>query len=406
MGESLLRRLRRERGWSCEEVATRLQQLTEDEIAVDAHSVGRWERGLRHPTPRYQRLLGALFDLPPGMFASDPAPSSTKAHDIIDDMRRRQLLTMMAAGVLGALDLEHLMAPQIEAELLPGLTELTHQYLRLRETMRVAALQPAVVAHLARLRDHLTQPMTAGLRRQVLGLAAETAILAGRNSNTLGNRGGATAFLEMARDLGEEAGAATTVARVTAIRAGLFSANSGGRGDSRLGVAMLDAAWERVRLHGDDQTRTYVLALRSEQRAGADDGPGSDRDFAAAVELMDQRGPWPTAAASPRFPFEMQAIDGNRLGMLRRANAIPTLDAARATMEREGRASWAATIGIDRAVAMAALGEVEGACRELIAAWTSSLDLGAGHNVVRIEAARRHLPDCRATRELDALLAG
>jgi len=36
--------------------------LGEPEVRVDGHMVGRWERGIRRPGPRYARLLCGLYD--------------------------------------------------------------------------------------------------------------------------------------------------------------------------------------------------------------------------------------------------------------------------------------------------------------------------------------------------------
>src|SRR5882762_2375546 len=56
------------RGWSLEETADRLHDLArslgQPEPAVDAHMVGRWERGGRTPGPRYAKLLCLLYDRP------------------------------------------------------------------------------------------------------------------------------------------------------------------------------------------------------------------------------------------------------------------------------------------------------------------------------------------------------
>lgn len=63
-----LRLQRRLRGWSQEDVAAGLYRvassLGETDIGVDATMISRWERGTRHPRPRYVRLLSLLFDLP------------------------------------------------------------------------------------------------------------------------------------------------------------------------------------------------------------------------------------------------------------------------------------------------------------------------------------------------------
>jgi transcriptional regulator with XRE-family HTH domain len=63
-----LRLQRRLRGWSQDDVAAGLcrvaSALGEPDLGVDATMVSRWERGTRHPRPRYVRLLCQLFDMP------------------------------------------------------------------------------------------------------------------------------------------------------------------------------------------------------------------------------------------------------------------------------------------------------------------------------------------------------
>jgi transcriptional regulator with XRE-family HTH domain len=62
-----LRHQRQLRGWTLEDVAEELHLLAGDgpELGVVAHMVGRWERGVRRPSPPYVRLLSLLFELPP-----------------------------------------------------------------------------------------------------------------------------------------------------------------------------------------------------------------------------------------------------------------------------------------------------------------------------------------------------
>src|SRR2546430_16360272 len=92
-----LRYQRRLRGWTLDEVAERLHRLAMagPELGVDAHMVGRWERGVRRPAPRYVALLCQLFELPAdelGLVEEtiEAAEPTDKAKE--DDVRRRQFL--------------------------------------------------------------------------------------------------------------------------------------------------------------------------------------------------------------------------------------------------------------------------------------------------------------------------
>jgi transcriptional regulator with XRE-family HTH domain len=62
-----LRRERELRGWSQDDLADHLcrsaVELGEPNPGVDRNTVGRWERGVRHPQPHYVRLLCNVFQL-------------------------------------------------------------------------------------------------------------------------------------------------------------------------------------------------------------------------------------------------------------------------------------------------------------------------------------------------------
>ena len=63
---TMLRRLREERGWSLRRVADELCLLAESEDenrlpGVNANMVGVWERGWKRPSPFYQALFCQLY---------------------------------------------------------------------------------------------------------------------------------------------------------------------------------------------------------------------------------------------------------------------------------------------------------------------------------------------------------
>ena len=60
----------------------------ESDLGVDATMVSRWERGTRHPRPRYVRLLAQLFDLPVeelGLVEEDDPEAGEADHDSFVD---------------------------------------------------------------------------------------------------------------------------------------------------------------------------------------------------------------------------------------------------------------------------------------------------------------------------------
>ncbi|TMC01459.1 MAG: helix-turn-helix transcriptional regulator, partial [Chloroflexi bacterium] len=194
-----LRHQRRLRGWTLDEVAEGLHRLSMggSELGVDAHMVGRWERGVRRPAPRYVALLCRLFELPADELGLvDEAVEAAETVDKEDDVRRRQFLQYMSV-VTGAtmLDWDRL-AAMLRDQLGPGdrvlvddLEVITRSYARQVETVAPGGLLPALRSHLAMLSGSLHGGQPESVRLRLLSLTGETAVLAGRLSWLLENRG-------------------------------------------------------------------------------------------------------------------------------------------------------------------------------------------------------------------------
>jgi transcriptional regulator with XRE-family HTH domain len=138
-----LRYQRRLRGWTLDEVADRLHRLAEamgsPELGVDAHMVGRWERGVRRPAPRYVALLCRAFELPADELGliDGPEPAELKEENV----RRRQFLQYLSVvGGATMLDWERLVSlargdkPAADQFVLDDLEALTKSYARQVET--------------------------------------------------------------------------------------------------------------------------------------------------------------------------------------------------------------------------------------------------------------------------------
>src|SRR5262252_749566 len=84
------------RGWTLDEVAERLHRLAMagPELGVDAHMVGRWERGVRRPAPRYVALLCQLFELPADELGLVDRVDAALTKE--NDVRRRRFLEYLA----------------------------------------------------------------------------------------------------------------------------------------------------------------------------------------------------------------------------------------------------------------------------------------------------------------------
>jgi transcriptional regulator with XRE-family HTH domain len=299
-----LRHQRRLRGWTLDEVAEGLHRLSMSgaELGVDAHMVGRWERGVRRPAPRYVALLCRLFELPAdelGLVVE--AVEAAETVDKEDDVRRRQFLQYMSV-VTGAtmLDWDRL-AAMLRGQLGPGdrvlvddLEVITRSYARQVETVAPGSLLPALRSHLAMLSGSLHGGQPEPVRRRLLSLTGEAAVLAGRLSWLLDNRGEARQCWNLASELAREAGDDTLLAEALGNQRVLHSTipNRGQYGRPDRALAVLDAAEERLTSTSSPYARMMVLLLRAEDHAAVGDAEASQRDLEAAeAALASADGP-------------------------------------------------------------------------------------------------------------------
>jgi transcriptional regulator with XRE-family HTH domain len=289
-----LRHQRRLRGWTLDEVAEGLHRLTPGgpELGVDAHMVGRWERGVRRPAPRYVALLCKLFELPADELGLvEEAAESAETDDKEDDVRRRQFLQYLSV-VTGAtmLDWDRL-GSMLRGQLGPSdrvlvddLEVITRNYARQVETVAPGSLLPALRSHLAMLSGMLQGGQPEPVRRRLLSLTGATAVLAGRLSWLLDNRGETRQCWALAGELAREAGDGTLAAESLANQRVLHSTipNRGRYGRPDRALAVLDAAEERLSSTSSPYARMMVLLLRAEDHAALGDANASRRDLAAA----------------------------------------------------------------------------------------------------------------------------
>lgn len=299
-----LRHQRRLHGWTLDEVAEGLHRLSLGgaELGVDAHMVGRWERGVRRPAPRYVALLCRLFELPADELGLvEEAVEAAETVDKEDDVRRRQFLQYMSV-VTGAtmLDWDRL-AAMLRGQLGPGdrvlvddLEVITRSYARQVETVAPGSLLPALRSHLAVLSGSLHAGQPDEVRRRLLSLTGETAVLAGRLSWLLDNRGEARQCWNLACDLAKEAGDDTLLAEALGNQRVLYSTipNRGQYGRPDRALAVLDAAVGRLTPTSSPYARMMVLLLRAEDHAAIGNADASQRDLEAAeAALISAGGP-------------------------------------------------------------------------------------------------------------------
>jgi transcriptional regulator with XRE-family HTH domain len=181
----------------------------EQELGVDATMVSRWERGTRHPRPRYMRLLCQLFDLPAEQLGLVPEAELALVPLLPvdelegDETERRSFLQEIAAllglaplppflpqGPTGAdagrpeswERLEHALGRpgQVDVAAIEQLERVTEALERLEPTaVSSRALLGPATGHLDAVSMLLQASLPSGLRTRLSALAGETAALVG-----------------------------------------------------------------------------------------------------------------------------------------------------------------------------------------------------------------------------------
>jgi transcriptional regulator with XRE-family HTH domain len=416
-----LRHRRRLRGWTLDEVAEGLHRLSLGgaELGVDAHMVGRWERGVRRPAPRYVALLCRLFELPADELGlvEEAVEAADAAVDKEDDVRRRQFLQYMSV-VTGAtmLDWDRLSA-MLRGQLGPGdrvlvddLEVITRSYARQVETVAPGSLLPALRSHLAMLSGSLHAGQPEPVRRRLLSLTGETAVLAGRLSWLLDNRGEARHCWTLACDLAREAGDDTLLAEALGNQRVLHSTipNRGQYGRPDRALAVLDAAEERLAPTSSPYARMMVLLLRAEDHAAVGDADASQRDLAAAESAL-------LSADRPHDGYyalwDAGRIAGYRgscaLALGRPEEACTVLEGALGQTS-EALIGQRCAVMTDLATAYAMQREIEHSAALLVQSADTAERTGLGELLQRVHGARVHLDpwsNAPAVRLLDERLA-
>ncbi len=413
-----LRYYRRQKGWTLEDVAEGLHRMVEDsdsvELGVDAHMVGRWERGVRRPAARYVALLCELFELPADELGLVDGVNAAQTKE--NDVRRRQFLEYLAV-VSGAtmLDWDRVgtlingTVGTTDPLLLDDLSALTRSYMRQAETLAPRSLLPALRSHLTILTGALKASQPPVARRRLLSMAAETAAMAGRLSHLLENRGDANSWCSYARELAAEAGDETMVALALTLtrlqHTPIPYGNHGG--DNRVALALLERAADHLKPSSPPQVKIYVLATRAEDRAVSGDEVGSLRDLDLAETVLAQT---PYQDGGYFLRWDVARLGGYRGSC---ALALKRYDEAASVLETAVKGVSPATAPqrcamlTDLAAAYAGQQEVERACSLLGQSLTISSENGLGILIRRVNGARQRLApwqDTPAVRRLDEQL--
>jgi transcriptional regulator with XRE-family HTH domain len=237
-----LRELRRDLGWTQQEMADRIAHLAwmqhREHAAVNADMVAKWERGVKGVSPRYRELLCRLFGVTPDQLGLKNTPSAAPGgtRPLADD---QSLLAMLdnAAGLLDQLGAAgtalapHMLHAWKDAvttrrsmlglldpsatdpvgharaatATVADLEQLAERYHALYETADPLALLTTVAAHVRMAQDALRQDPVADERRRLLRNLAQVAILAGRlAADDLGNTMSGRAYYSVALDIARE----------------------------------------------------------------------------------------------------------------------------------------------------------------------------------------------------------
>jgi transcriptional regulator with XRE-family HTH domain len=300
-----LRQLRREAGWTQQQLADKLNYFAwthgQGRTAVNADMVAKWERGVKGISPRYRALLCQLFGVTAEQLGIRPAVSpapSRPARDteslvaMLDDAA--SLLDQLGAAgtalapqmlsawkdtatsrrtMLGLLDpaaTDPAGHARAATATLADFEQLAQRYQALHATADPAALLTPVAAHVRMARAALGQEHPAAERRRLLRNLATVATLAGRLAyEDLGDALSGRAYYSMALDNAREAEddqAAAVVLGYTAQLAhaeGITSAAT-----SHLAAALLHA--ERA-----PALRPWLASIQATLRADSGDHTGA-----------------------------------------------------------------------------------------------------------------------------------
>lgn len=402
-----LRRQRMLRGWTLDDVAERLHRVAAasggPEPGVDAHMIGRWERGVRRPTPRYVAMLCELFQRDADELGLVDDAGFAEPKEI--DLRRRQFLQYLAGlGGVTVLDWERLAAPappsdRVDEHLFQDLRTLTDGYARQVEVLGPQSLAPALRSHLAMLSGFLQASQPPAMRRRLQSLAGETAALAGRLAHLIENRSDAHACWTFAAGLAREAEDGELLAFVLALwRSQHSSIPHGGRGgEPTRAIRLLDEAAGALGERAAPHLRAFVLASRAEDHAAAGDRYAASRDLDLAQGALE--------AAEASHEGFLAGWDAGRIAGYRGSCllALDRPEEAAVVLERAlaltpaRRAGQRSAVLTDLAASYALQREVEHACALLGDAVAVAQRTGLAELVQRAYGVRRHLAPWRRT---------
>lgn len=383
-----LREARTRRGWTLQDVADVMYQYSIEmglpESKADGSLVGKWERGTKQPGNGYVLLLCLAYEQEPHELALPARPGVVREYQRLMAMRhmnRREAMRLgLGVGVAVGLSsaawdrlvtalVKHL---QPDHHVLDGLHAITNSYRDLAHTTAPGALLPAVQGHITRLQQLLEESRLASMQSRVHLIAGETAVLAGRLSYLLDNRGDADWYCERADWHAAQAGEGPLRAEALIVRSDVHSGRRTS-GSATLALDLLKEAERAAGRAGSPLLRTYMQSRQAEELAALGQSPAAHRSLDLADAAL-------AAAGSNRIGF-LKVWDEARLAgyrgcvelMLDRPErAGPILIEALARTP-DDQASQKAALSNEVANVHIRLGAIDEACQIL----HRSLDLSA-----------------------------
>ncbi|KWW97467.1 hypothetical protein TH66_17670 [Carbonactinospora thermoautotrophica] len=281
-----LRRLRRERGWTRQDLVERLRKQTGEFVSED--TVKDWERGrIRCPHPRNLRALSEALGVPAAALGFDLDHNSSEVGDAAvtvevndhplgggcDPVQRRDFIKFTATATVAASSEGDALERLAHALKSPGradsrtvavLESETTRLFRLDTLLPPQEVLPKADAHIAELASLLNERQRGDLWKRLVITAGETAALAGWMAWNADDRQRADRYHEIALDAAREANHPPLEACVMAYRSYMLAA----RGDAAAARDILRAAQDKVRGPGNAATFAW-LAAREAEEAGA-----------------------------------------------------------------------------------------------------------------------------------------
>lgn len=362
---------------------------------LDAHSIGRWERGaVRWPGAHYRAALRGVLNVetdadlgfrPVGTTAAELAPLQPPPVTTTEPWRLADTLTR--ASIDGTA-LEHMAW---------AVSSLAQRY----PSTPPHELWPTVSGLITRLNDALSHPQPQGVRRQAVILLGVLSGIAGGLWVDFSRRDQATAYFDVAELAAREAESPDLAAWALATR----SVDAFAAGDSHTAVTLLTRA-EHEATGSGPRRKAWVCALRARATAAHGDHATSARALEAAYRHAEAITEPPSGTEFFDLP-RLDGVAGTTYLLLRdTAQARPLLMGAlqrRAPEDVKGRA----LLGLDLAECALVEGDPAEAERAAVAALDQVGDAVVEPILVRVRALSasvRQVAGAHAVRDLDVRL--